>query len=584
MGGRFRQGRHAMALCASIRAAFQPKSFCMTIKRRLIFGLGGISALLIALGSVATWTIVAIKTQITEEIAKNKVALGLAEDMKILALEHRRFEKDTFLNAGDGAKQEEYLEKFNTASEQLRSVMQKMEPLLVGDLEATGKDLRAAKEGYALYRSGFVALARESSANKSMTTQMANAKMHPLKANIYAFETHVDAIVQGSRKGMETAMAAAAAMASSRLVIIVVLFITIAAVAIFVGIGTTVVISRGVSSIQREIAPIVAGDLTRRVQYTGQDELGSIAASINEMTAAMHGGVKQIAEAVKQTEAAATELSAISTQIASNTEETTAQTASVASAATQTSASTDTIAQATQKMSANMSTVAAAVEEMSASIGEVSRNCQEESHIAGEAEAKTKETRERMERLGQAAQQIGKVVDVIARIAAQTNLLALNATIEAASAGQAGKGFAVVAGEVKELARQTAEATAEIRTHIEEMQSSTVSALEGMHGIGSVIERLHGVSQSIAGAIEQQNTVVNEIASSVSGTSSAATEVANNVGQSAEGVREISQTIESLSQASRDTASGIAQVRLSAESLATMSASLRVLVNKYTLA
>jgi methyl-accepting chemotaxis protein len=556
----------------------------VTIKNRLVLGIGGISVLLLALGSVATWTVLALKTQITEEIAKNKLVLGLAEDMKILALEHRRFEKDTFLNAGDSATQEAYLEKFKTASEQLQSLMQKMAPLLVGNHEGMGMDLRAAEEGYHLYRSGFLGLTKEAIADKSMTAQMANAKMHPLKANIYAFESHVDAIVHGSRKSMETAMGAAAAMASSRLVIIIVLFIAIAAVAILVGISTTVVISRGVSSIQGEIAPIVAGDLTRRVQYSGQDELGAIAKSINELTAAMHDGVKQIDVAVKQTEAAATELSAISTQIASNTEETTAQTVSVASAATQSSTSTDAIAQATQKMSANMSTVAAAVEEMSSSIGEVSRNCQEESQIAGEAEAKTRETRERMERLGQAAQQIGKVVEVIARIAAQTNLLALNATIEAASAGQAGKGFAVVAGEVKDLARQTAQATVEIRSHIDEMQSSTASALEGMHGIGAVIERLHGVSQAIAGAIEQQSAAVNEIASNVAGTSSSATEVANNVGQSAAGVREISQTIESLSEAARDTASGVAQIRLSAESLATMSASLRSLVNKYTLA
>jgi len=555
----------------------------MTIKRRLILGLGGISVLLIAVGCAATWTVLALKTQITEEIAKNRLVLGLAEDMKILALEHRRFEKDTFLNAGDEGKQGDYLEKFSTVSEQLRTLMQRMAPLLVGDHAAMSTDLRAAEEGYALYRSGFLGLAKQSIEDKSMTAQVANAKMHPLKAHIYAFENHVDAIVQGSRKGMQTAMDIAAATASSRLVVIVVLFVVIAGVAILVGIGTTLVISRGVTSIQREIAPIVAGDLTRRIQYSGKDELGAIATSINEMTTAMHNGVKQIAEAVKQTESAATELSAISTQIASNTEETTAQASTVASAATQSSASTDHIAHATQSMSASMSTVAAAVEEMSASIGEVSRNCQDESQIAGEAETKTRETRERMERLGQAAQQIGRVVEVISRIAAQTNLLALNATIEAASAGQAGKGFAVVAGEVKDLARQTAHATAEIRIHIEEMQSSTVSALEGMQGIGTVIERLHAVSQSIAGTIEQQSNAVDEIATNIAGTSSSAAEIASNVSQSAAGVREISGTIEILTQASRDTASGVAQVRLSAESLASMSASLRGLVNKYTL-
>jgi methyl-accepting chemotaxis protein len=540
--------------------------------------------LLIALGGAATWTVLGLKTQITVEIAKNKTVLGLASDMKILALEHRRFEKDTFLNAGNPTKQAEYLEKFTKSAAKIRTLMESLEPLLVGEQKGMGSDLRAAKEGYSLYLGGFLQLAKESIADKSMSAQAANAKMHPLKEHIYAFENHVDAIVQGSKKGMEETMATASAVASSRLGIIVVLFIAIAVIAVTVGIGTTMVISRGVLSIQRETAPIVAGDLTRRVQYSGKDELGSIATSINEITAAMHGGVKQIAEAVMQTEAAARDLSAISTQIAANSEETTVQAATVASAATQSSTSTDNIAQATQKMSANLSAVAVAAEEMSSSITEVSRHFSEESKITSEAEEKTRATRERMERLGQAAQQIGKVVDAISRIAAQTNLLALNATIEAASAGQSGKGFAVVAGEVKELARQSANATAEIRTHIEEMQASTASALEGMQAIGSVIEKLNGVSQSTADALEQQSSTMNEIASNIASTSSSASEIASNVSQSAAGVHEISGTIESVSQASRDTASGVAQVRLSAESLATMSASLRSLVHQYTLA
>nr|WP_320011745.1 methyl-accepting chemotaxis protein [uncultured Desulfobulbus sp.] len=65
--------------------------------------------------------------------------------------------------------------------------------------------------------------------------------------------------------------------------------------------------------------------------------------------------------------------------------------------------------------------------------------------------------------LGLAAQEIGKVVEAITEISEQVNLLALNATIEAARAGDAGKGFAVVANKIKELARQTAEATGEIK-------------------------------------------------------------------------------------------------------------------------
>jgi methyl-accepting chemotaxis protein len=194
----------------------------------------------------------ALKTQIAKEISEDKYLLELANDMKILALEHRRYEKDTFLNAGNPAKQEEYLEKFVNSSAQLRTLMEKMQPLLIDEHAVLHTNLHAAEEGYAQYRSGFQSLAKESMADKSMTPQVANQKMHPLKANIYAFENHVDIIVQESKKAMEKTMDTAAAMASSRLAIIVVLFIAIAVIAILVGIGTTVVISRGVSCIQRE--------------------------------------------------------------------------------------------------------------------------------------------------------------------------------------------------------------------------------------------------------------------------------------------------------------------------------------------
>ena len=83
--------------------------------------------------------------------------------------------------------------------------------------------------------------------------------------------------------------------------------------------------------------------------------------------------------------------------------------------------------------------------------------------IAAKAAKEAQKTNETGGGAGQAARQIGQVVDLINEIASQTNLLALNATIEAARAGDAGKGFAVVASEVKSLASQTALATEDIR-------------------------------------------------------------------------------------------------------------------------
>jgi methyl-accepting chemotaxis protein len=138
-------------------------------------------------------------------------------------------------------------------------------------------------------------------------------------------------------------------------------------------------------------------------------------------------------------------------------------------------------------MSQSVNTVAAAVEEMSASLTEVSKNASRGAQVSREAQQNAENTIVNVDNLGQAAQEIGNVIDVIKNIASQTNLLALNATIEAASAGEAGKGFAVVANEVKELAKQSAEATEDIRHRVEQIQQNTNKAIGAIRLITDTI-------------------------------------------------------------------------------------------------
>ena len=152
------------------------------------------------------------------------------------------------------------------------------------------------------------------------------------------------------------------------------------------------------------------------------------------------------------------------------------------------------MASGTEEMSANVKTVAAAVEEMTASISEVAKNAEHAAQIAGEASNLAQTSNQNIGQLGEAADAIGKVIETIQDIAEQTNLLALNATIEAARAGDAGKGFAVVANEVKDLAKQTAEATEDIRHRIEGIQSSTGLAVTSIGNISEVIAKVNEVS------------------------------------------------------------------------------------------
>jgi putative methionine-R-sulfoxide reductase with GAF domain len=109
--------------------------------------------------------------------------------------------------------------------------------------------------------------------------------------------------------------------------------------------------------------------------------------------------------------------------------------------------------------------------------------------------------------LGDASNAIGDVIQIISSIADQTNLLALNATIEAARAGEIGKGFAVVAGEVKELARETADATKKVSEQITALQASAESVSGGIRSTSEAISQLDGVQARINEVLEEQATM-----------------------------------------------------------------------------
>lgn len=203
------------------------------------------------------------------------------------------------------------------------------------------------------------------------------------------------------------------------------------------------------------------------------------------------------------------------------------------------SSSMQDIGGSAEEMSSSVNTIASAIEEMSASLLEVAKGAGQAASIAQRAESNARKTHEIVDQLGLAAKEIGKVIDVINSIASQTNLLAINATIEAASAGDAGKGFAVVANEVKELAKQSANATDDIRARIDVIQSSTLAAVNAISEISEVIGELNQINNSIASAVEQQTATTNEISNSMGGAALAARTVSGSVNHVGDTVKEI---------------------------------------------
>jgi methyl-accepting chemotaxis protein len=326
------------------------------------------------------------------------------------------------------------------------------------------------------------------------------------------------------------------------------------------------------------------GDLTKRLEIIRDDEIGKMAYWFNTFVDKIQNVVADVAKNSNPLNDAATNLTENSTAMAERIVAMKEQSLSVASATEELSGNMGAVSSAADEMSSSVNTVAAAIEEMSTSLSEVAKNCEKASAISMKADGQTQAANETMGQLNQAALEIGKVLDTISDIAEQTNLLALNATIEAASAGEAGKGFAVVANEVKELAKQTADATEHIDRQIKEMQGNTSSAVAAIEQISGIVSEINGITDMIVIEVDEQSKTTREIAGAVASASSTAGEIAHNIQQASAGASDISENITGVSNAVEESAEGASSNHASASKLSEMAEELQTLVDQFKVA
>lgn len=198
--------------------------------------------------------------------------------------------------------------------------------------------------------------------------------------------------------------------------------------------------------------------------------------------------------------------------------------ATVSAAATEMRASADAMRSTADRGQEKAANVASAAEELSASISEISRQIAKTQQITNLAQGESKRSLEIVGGLAEAANKIGRVLNLINDIADQTNLLALNATIEAARAGEAGKGFAVVAAEVKALANQTAQATGDISEQVTGIQQATEAVVKANEAINKTVGEMTEISATVAAAVEEQSAATQNVAANIAEVSTASGE------------------------------------------------------------
>jgi len=316
--------------------------------------------------------------------------------------------------------------------------------------------------------------------------------------------------------------------------------------------------SRSLHHLRSMIDDIVEGegDVTKRLEVAsnfGADEIGEISRLFNLFMDKLQDMLRGIVAHTRHLERASRHLLRTSEQLTANSAETSTQ--------------VNTVSQSTRQISTNLGSVSTGASEMTSTIQSIANNAREAERVASTAVQSAQAATATVAKLGQSSVEIGEVIKVITTIAEQTNLLALNATIEAARAGEAGKGFAVVANEVKELAKQTAQATEDIGQKITAIQTDTSGAVAAIQTISGVIDRINDISATIAAAVEEQSATTNEMTRNVN-------EAAQGAGGISGNVETVARTAETMSQRAHDS-------QKSAQELATIAAELSGLMAQF---
>ena len=279
--------------------------------------------------------------------------------------------------------------------------------------------------------------------------------------------------------------------------VLVCVLITVLAAIIAVWFGIKLTLISPMNRLIDSIRHIASGDLVKRIEVEGSNEIGQLAESLRHMQGELMNTVGDVRNGANAIYSGASEIAMGNNDLSSRTEQ----------------------------QAASLEETAASMEQLTATVKQNAENARQASHLALSASETAQKggkvvdnVVQTMRDIASSSQKIADIISVIDGIAFQTNILALNAAVEAARAGEQGRGFAVVAGEVRNLAQRSAQAAREIKSLIEdsvgrvELGSTLVeSAGETMDEIVNAVTRVTDIMGEIASASDEQSRGIDQV-------------------------------------------------------------------------